>query len=118
MPQAVVFQSTLPAWGSDSASCAEMTPISKFQSTLPAWGSDTTNLTTPHHMRVSIHAPRVGERLAGEGDTAGRDNVSIHAPRVGERPVLPAIAAAALMFQSTLPAWGSDVFSFTFLLLL
>ena len=58
----------------------------EFQSTPPARGSDNAQCDAGAVRRVSIHAPREGER--------------------------PAIVAASLspsVFQSTLPARGSDV---------
>ena len=57
------FQSTLPAWGSDARLQAALSGLLKFQSTLPAWGSDEFRLAPYATPLVSIHAPRVGERL-------------------------------------------------------
>ena len=58
----------------------------RFQSTLPAWGSD--------------------QQARNRGDQSSR--VSIHAPRVGERHATGRWRKASARFQSTLPAWGSD----------
>ena len=131
MPGSVTqqFQSTLPAWGSDrgpgsgararpgfnprsprgGATIARSAGALKwrFQSTLPAWGSDLSVARRRRYARVSIHAPRVGERPgnAASGNRQAGFNprsprggatsvdriaaqiytVSIHAPRVGER---------------------------------
>ena len=82
------------------------------------------------YARVSIHAPRVGERPgnAASGNRQAGFNprsprggatsvdriaaqiytVSIHAPRVGERPSRNWSRWRSAWFQSTLPAWGSD----------
>ena len=124
------FQSTLPAWGSDNTvpRRADRYPgfnprsprggatriedaiaeYGEFQSTLPAWGSDTTQFALGVYSHVSIHAPRVGERHRTNPGAIKDREVSIHAPRVGERPVLRRLLDNLFMFQSTLPAWGSD----------
>ncbi len=105
----LVFQSTLPARGSDQNLCIyapfvkcfnprsprggatirEVTRVVTewvFQSMLPARGSDRPRrsclLPRP---RVSIHAPREGERHQEHGGGALEYCVSIHAPREGER---------------------------------
>ena len=58
------FQSTLPAWGSDKALYIALAALVMFQSTLPAWGSDERfEWRVTDDRLVSIHAPRVGERL-------------------------------------------------------
>ena len=80
------FQSTLPAWGSDVRSRRYWRSRERFQSTLPAWGSDL-----------------LPSKLEG-----AEVRVSIHAPRVGERREEQKFYLLFLMFQSTLPAWGSD----------
>ena len=80
-----MFQSTLPAWGSDGSGSDYSQPIKLFQSTLPAWGSDNRLLASSHLSGVSIHAPRVGERLVQRAHLGLLGYVSIHAPRVGER---------------------------------
>ena len=60
-----------------------------FQSTLPAWGSDENVRRYSVQNLVSIHAPRVGERPKLLKPDKMTENVSIHAPRVGERPPVP-----------------------------
>ena len=125
------FQSTLPAWGSDTALRHRVADLEEFQSTLPAWGSDVSvpassearacfNPRSPRGgathdggragrvADVSIHAPRVGERQVVQGDETRDAGVSIHAPRVGERPGDDVTRHLLNLFQSTLPAWGSD----------
>ena len=58
---------------------------------------------------VSIHAPREGERQTRQPLRGTRAEVSIHAPREGERHDATVQAAVAHLFQSTLPARGSDL---------
>ena len=80
-----VFQSTLPARGSDHGRRRQLERTRRFQSTLPARGSDF------WQFRFSA-----------------RTGVSIHAPREGERPIQFCAHAGIVGFQSTLPARGSD----------
>ena len=108
-PLAELFQSTLPARGSDSSSIsgavlpmyfnprsprggatANASPTtgapSPFQSTLPARGSDhTANIRRTGSTDISIHAPREGERRSGQQRIYFLFLISIHAPREGER---------------------------------
>ena len=111
-----VFQSTLPARGSDLAECFKGQPAKVFQSTLPARGSDPCNafaIRCHHHfnprspqggatyntclfarrLNISIHAPRKGERLKRLITGLTGVGISIHAPRKGERQRL-AVALA------------------------
>ena len=62
------------------------TPRAGFQSTLPARGSDP----------AAVPRPWAGLRI------------SIHAPRKGERPFAQSAYKVQILFQSTLPARGSD----------
>ena len=80
-----VFQSTLPARGSDfgAGGCLHGRPL--FQSTLPARGSDLSARWIVKGTQISIHAPRKGERLLRVASERGFYG-----------------------FQSTLPARGSD----------
>ena len=148
------FQSTLPAWGSDTlpmrrlkirlsfnprsprggatnggtvAASARFVSIHAprvgerqllvryrtvgmtFQSTLPAWGSDVCHSHTPGTAwRFNPRSPRGGATRPAR-DGVERFVVSIHAPRVGERPRGSALSLIIPQFQSTLPAWGSDL---------
>ena len=63
-------------------------------------------------VKVSIHAPREGERRFWVGCLALR-GVSIHAPREGERRH-GVNSRLRREFQSTLPARGSDEIKFVF----
>ena len=130
-----VFQSTLPARGSDfgAGGCLHGRPL--FQSTLPARGSDVLrcwhSAASPYFNPrspqggatedipslfavtvISIHAPRKGERPDTPPALPRRPFISIHAPRKGERPHdsrNPRSNALCRAFQSTLPARGSDI---------
>ena len=101
-----------------------------FQSTLPARGSDAMYTFDDKIMDISIHAPREGERRRdlfyrrpdpyfnprSPRGGATRDcpsqwrgrGISIHAPREGERHLRGRCHRSVSLFQSTLPARGSD----------
>ena len=57
---------------------------------------------------ISIHAPRKGERRTARQIRLTGDVISIHAPRKGERRLRPWTTPRIRLFQSTLPARGSD----------
>ena len=126
-----MFQSTLPARGSDVFGGGVLFYDPRFQSTLPARGSDILPILRQQSPVVSIHAPREGERRRGK--VAGRSNLPFQStlpargsdivnrlitpttasfnsrsPRGGATVILSFLSARAL-FQSTLPARGSDV---------
>ena len=103
------FQSTLPARGSDQVHICVQRRLYIFQSTLPARGSDA------HALAVRVIARRnFNPRSPQGGATRGADEaikvirISIHAPRKGERPRSASTWSSAKLFQSTLPARGSD----------
>ena len=80
----------------------------KFQSTLPARGSD----SGPYPQRrqdcnFNPRSPRGGATLQGQRQN-DRVQISIHAPREGERLAISVEYMAKEQFQSTLPARGSD----------
>ncbi len=131
---AKLFQSTLPARGSDYVFPAPLCPPTKFQSTLPARGSDSTHGTFILDLRyISIHAPRKGERreerierlsryafqstLPARGSDCstptggvGKRYFNPRSPQGGATP--PGILYTSPrddIFQSTLPARGSDI---------
>ena len=80
-----------------------------FNPRSPRGGATETSKTLTAWSRVSIHAPREGERLRQKETERARIRVSIHAPREGERPSVPFFLSPLLpKFQSTLPARGSD----------
>ena len=58
--------------------------------------------------RISIHAPREGERLIAMFFYSPFINISIHAPREGERLCYALLKLCLFKFQSTLPARGRD----------
>ena len=83
--------------------------IGMFQSTLPARGSDST--AAPRRwqpQRFNPRSPRGGATTLRH-DEGGSSAVSIHAPREGERPYAEDELVPSFMFQSTLPARGSDI---------
>mgnify|MGYP001194464122 FL=1 len=78
-----------------------------FQSTLPAWGSDAAASRLSGSAGVSIHAPRVGERHGLLSPPFWESGFNPRSPRGGATFGI-IVAIAAFLFQSTLPAWGSD----------
>ena len=58
--------------------------------------------------RISIHAPREGERQNARAELLQHIIISIHAPREGERLADGRLTGTGGEFQSTLPARGSD----------
>ena len=59
-------------------------------------------------LSISIHAPREGERHVLGGEFKLDVDISIHAPREGERQNIVRNRVVPFVFQSTLPARGSD----------
>ena len=55
----VQFQSTLPGWGATPVD-GRLGVRTLFQSTLPGWGATTVIARDVAHVRISIHAPRMG----------------------------------------------------------
>ncbi len=125
-----VFQSTLPARGSDSGRKAFERITGEFQSTLPARGSDYDrtragvgshyfNPRSPQggatwpgwdnvkQLRISIHAPRKGERHGTHIHNVPRLYFNPRSPQGGATYRFAQNAAKSI-FQSTLPARGSD----------
>ena len=124
------FQSTLPGWGATwplPSGCV-FQPV--FQSTLPGWGATTPagcrrastryfNPRSPDGERptaqryhsiisgISIHAPRMGSDLRGEGCQTVFGRISIHAPRMGSDQLSGWLVRHSCRFQSTLPGWGA-----------
>ena len=82
--------------------------IFPFQSTLPARGSDrTTSVTCSVCDDFNPRSPRGGATIVPLR-LRTKLSISIHAPREGERPLVFLLGFAASLFQSTLPARGSD----------
>ena len=132
-----IFQSTLPARGSDVIPSPQSRPRWRFQSTLPARGSDLTAATPGQIIKVfqSTLPARGSDSLVLADACSNLDFnprspqggatppkpvllpyplISIHAPRKGERPGGVAGSALGDKFQSTLPARGSDHSSASF----
>ena len=88
--------------------------IPQFQSTLPARGSDppACPIRRPH-LRISIHAPRKGERLfiPTAGDHLPAD-FNPRSPQGGATLLSSKPLPLIRLFQSTLPARGSDAMVF------
>ncbi len=80
----------------------------QFQSTLPAWGSDKETTRIGGSLVVSIHAPRVGERLFTRLRKATSWQFQSTLPAWGSDLGVYPNSVRHWMFQSTLPAWGSD----------
>ena len=128
-----LFQSTLPARGSDSRAFVPVSASLRFQSTLPARGSDAPcRVLRLSLWRISIHAPRKGERpkvTVSTGTATAYFNprspqgerpypyaayiaaraISIHAPRKGERLVLRRLLAADVNFNPRSPQGGATI---------
>ena len=58
-------------------------------------------------IRISIHAPHEGERLAAEQPTPEPTPISIHAPHEGERPVATVAEATKKYFNPRSPRGGA-----------
>ena len=93
-----------PRMGRDPFWPVWLLPAMIFQSTLPAWGETAASDQTAPFIIISIHSPRMGRdvhiclgrRLGG---------ISIHSPRMG-RDGNGKLLVLDVVFQSTLPAWG------------
>ena len=104
-----VFQSTLPARGSDfgAGGCLHGRPL--FQSTLPARGSDIPRANPPYApLHFNPRSPQGGATILPSPILLFR-TISIHAPRKGERQSRRIMYVCTMIFQSTLPARGSDL---------
>ena len=105
-----VFQSTLPARGSDfgAGGCLHGRPL--FQSTLPARGSDEElNNSDAAVSKISIHAPRKGERRRVRRGEKRLLDFNPRSPQGGATRPNPWQNTSQFLFQSTLPARGSDL---------
>ena len=104
----IQFQSTLPARGSDSGATTNPNLETIFQSTLPARGSDL-KARFGRYVRADFNprSPQGGatQRARFKGRAT---RISIHAPRKGERQTPQGWRQPQGGFQSTLPARGSD----------
>ena len=84
-------------------------PKNVFQSTLPARGSDSCPFCPPlAAQRISIHAPRKGERLYPTAPFVPVGAFQSTLPARGSDAKYKDHPAVAVIFQSTLPARGSD----------
>ena len=125
-----LFQSTRPAWGRDYMFKIIYKQVRNFNPRAPHGGATAASIARCTSSRISIHAPRMGARLAlflsemrernfnprapHGGATASKSGhraagrISIHAPRMGARLFLGNEGLSILEFQSTRPAWGRD----------
>ncbi len=82
----------------------------QFQSTLPAWGE---TQTVSHKFRlvkvISIHSPRMGRDNFVKFFNVFSFSISIHSPRMGRDSARSPPWSTAILFQSTLPAWGETM---------
>ena len=122
------FQSTIPEWGatrkaiqgtmraiisihaprvgSDKIPCEILLRYQEFLSTLPAWGAtQVAGRSRQIHHHFYPRSPR-GERLLSRVPGREAKNFYPRSPR-GERPHRWSSQAPALIFLSTLPAWGA-----------
>ena len=123
-----------PRTGSDLPLLRQARRARRFQSTLPARGATDEHLDSNQQRQISIHAPRTGSDwyLRRVRNAAG---ISIHAPRTGsdafrsihsldvmnfnprsphgERHSAVTLLSRCCPFQSTLPARGATVISYT-----
>jgi len=79
-----------------------------FQSTLPARGSDGISKRSVLNVIVSIHAPREGERPMEQCLWLGAVGFQSTLPARGSDTLEQVEIAMLVTFQSTLPARGSD----------
>ncbi len=103
-----IFQSTLPARGSDIVNRHIIHNDHNFNPRSPRGGATVFCQFARVELEISIHAPREGERQSSTDTSYTTITISIHAPREGERPPLLSADTRIIAFQSTLPARGSD----------
>ena len=103
------FQSTLPARGSDKVSAVvKESDIPGFNPRSPRGGATPPRQKAACAARVSIHAPREGERPAAKCRNGGEVRFQSTLPARGSDARLKGSPARRSGFQSTLPARGSD----------
>ena len=105
-----LFQSTLPARGSDKAEFIARAVADNFNPRSPQGGA-TVNPLAPHGPRKYFNprSPQGGATRKASDDERDLWSISIHAPRKGERLDTSTATPLRRVFQSTLPARGSDV---------
>ena len=103
------FNPRSPRGGATCSSPCRPCTGRRFNPRSPRGGATVYGEDGQGYVTVSIHAPREGERRGGIREIVGGATVSIHAPREGERLGRPIAFHRAFVFQSTLPARGSDM---------
>ena len=105
-----IFQSTLPARGSDQYTSIPLHWQSYFNPRSPRGGATRRPYQARFCRCISIHAPREGERRQTlRLPRARRRHFNPRSPRGGATIRQTSAAQGAQIFQSTLPARGSDV---------
>ncbi len=102
------FQSTLPARGSDCAGVLIQGFSTHFNPRSPRGGATESNDITMSAIDISIHAPREGERRTLTDDQIAVKVFQSTLPARGSDLHLLTIVLSIAPFQSTLPARGSD----------
>ena len=102
------FQSTLPARGSDKQPIvAEFTPL-YFNPRSPQGGATASIYRSLPHRKISIHAPRKGERQGHPSRLGRKTRFQSTLPARGSDHYGKRLFSCCALFQSTLPARGSD----------
>ena len=78
-----------------------------FQSTLPAWGATRAFRLADNKTNISIHAPRMGSDVLFETEIMRALNISIHAPRMGSDLIF-CFFVRYLIISIHAPRMGSD----------
>ncbi len=104
-----MFQSTLPARGSDRLARTCGCSGSGFNPRSPRGGATYGHRVLEEWRKVSIHAPREGERLFHHAHRTWRWEVSIHAPREGERRYRRSCRCSAWRFNPRSPRGGATI---------
>ena len=77
-----------------------------FQSTLPAWGATYEDESIAEEVYISIHAPRMGSDQFVFCGSIDHEYFNPRSPH-GERQKRYDMPICFHLFQSTLPAWGA-----------
>ena len=101
------FQSTLPTRGSDDALKGRRLISYDFNPRSPRGGATIDSLERTGHSVISIHAPRKGERQGRGGSNKDNKDFNPRSPQ-GGATISDQVFTNPFIFQSTLPARGSD----------
>ena len=106
-----IFQSTLPTRGSDLKDPFYAPREDDFNPRSPRGGATTIIGNTQMHLRISIHAPHEGERLAPDRYNSSKSAFQSTLPTRGSDALYASCRRWRSSFQSTLPTRGSDDYS-------